>query len=49
MVTVIQVKDFMTGRVLPVEKQLGSFFSLESAEEKLGKAFIAQACAVLPF
>ena len=52
MVTIIQVTEF----VQPLEpmqakhgKYIGSFFSLESAEEKLGFFFVHHCCVIKPF
>ncbi len=48
MITIFQVKDFLSSRSIQ-ERNLGSFFSQESAEEKLGWFFVHQCCRVEKF
>lgn len=48
MITVFQTSDFLSSRPIR-EKNLGSFFSLASAEEKLGWFFVHQCCRTAPF
>lgn len=49
MVTIYQHTDFMTDRRFNRRRYVGSFFSRESAEEKLGWFFVAEFCDVEPF
>lgn len=49
MVTIFQHADFLSGRALSNRKYLGSFFSRESAEQKLGFFFLANFCDVEKF
>lgn len=49
MVTIFQVRDFMGGEIRKGPKYLGSFFSVESAEEKLGWFFFHNCCEARPF
>jgi hypothetical protein len=49
MVTVFQHTGFMTDKRLARRRYLGSFFSRESAEKKLGWFYIAEFCDVEPF
>lgn len=48
MITVFQYKDFLTDRRIK-PKYLGSFYSIESAEEKLGWYFIHHCCLLERF
>lgn len=48
MINLIQTSDFLSSRPIR-EKNLGSFFSLASAEEKLGWYFVHQCCRVERF
>jgi hypothetical protein len=48
MTTIIQVKDFLSGLHV-LEINLGSFFSLKSAEDHLGWYFIHTACLIERF
>lgn len=49
MITVYQNRDFLTNRLLSKPKYLGSFFSQESAEDKLGWFFFHHVCSVQQF
>ena len=49
MVTIYQTRDFLSGRSLNRSKNLGSFFSIESAEEKLGWFFVKSCCDAVKF
>ena len=45
MITITQVKDFLSSRQIR-ERNLGSFFSLKSAEDQLGWYFVHSACRI---
>jgi hypothetical protein len=49
MVTVFQTSGWPTDCLLPRQKYIGSFFSVESAEEKLGVFFLRNCCEVTDF
>ena len=48
MVTIIQVKDFLSSRQIK-ERYLGCFFSLERAENALGWYFVHSVCRIARF
>lgn len=49
MVTIIQTVDFLSMRPLREGKNIGSFFSIESAYGQLGFYFVETCCAVVKF
>lgn len=49
MVTIYEIRDFLSGRQHNQSKYIGSFFSRESAEAKLGWFYIANNCEVVRF
>ncbi len=49
MITVFQTRGWLTDVLLPRPKYLGSFFSVESAEDKLGSFFLRNCCEVTDF
>ncbi len=49
MVTLFQISDWPSGRIYPRRKYIGSFFSVESAEAKLGWFFVSNCCEIYVF
>ena len=49
MITVFQTRGWLTNVLLPRPKYLGSFFRVDSAEDKLGSFLLRNYCEITDF
>ena len=49
MITLFQITDWPNDSLFPQRRYIGSFFSVESAEAKLGWHFVHNCCEVTDF